>query len=160
MASPVQTAALIRQQQQTRCCSLIYNCPFLGCQAHPPADPASIPPSKPVRPQIVGASSASFAPAWRRKLSHSAAPPLRAPNASLVCRASPDGSYGTPLCASVVCLWRTIRRSLRERYFPRRTEGELPQRERPPWGVSPEKMVSYSAASGGENGKQVLLSEL
>ena len=31
VASPVQTAALIRQQQQDYCCYLIYNCPFLGC---------------------------------------------------------------------------------------------------------------------------------
>ncbi len=43
---------LVRQQQRNfRRCSLIYNCPFLGCQAHPPADPASMPPSKPVHPR-------------------------------------------------------------------------------------------------------------
>ena len=56
VASPVQTAALIRQQQQQCCCYLIYNCPFYGCQAHPPACPASIPPSKPVHPLVVGAN--------------------------------------------------------------------------------------------------------
>ena len=82
VASPVQTAALIRQQQQQCCCYLIYNCPFYGCQAHPPACPASIPPSKPVHPPIVGASFISLtsaAPAFglrRRKFAHSAAPPL------------------------------------------------------------------------------------
>ena len=54
VASPVQTAALIRQQQQQCCCYLIYNCPFYGGQAPPPAYPASIPPSKPVPPHKQG----------------------------------------------------------------------------------------------------------
>lgn len=41
------------QQADKSCCSLIYKgCPFYGCQAHPPAIPASAPPSKPVHPRI------------------------------------------------------------------------------------------------------------
>ena len=48
---PGRTAALIRQQQQQCCCYLIYNCPFYGGQAPPPAGPASIPPSKPLHPR-------------------------------------------------------------------------------------------------------------
>ena len=66
VASPVQTAALIRQQQQQCCCYLIYNCPFYGCQAHPPACPASIPPSKPVHPQVVAKSANSVYALWRK----------------------------------------------------------------------------------------------
>ena len=46
--------SLLRQrEEQSYCCSLIYNCPFYGCQAHPPAIPVSAPPSKPVRPLVV-----------------------------------------------------------------------------------------------------------
>ena len=89
VASPVQTAALIRQQQQQCCCYLIYNCPFYGGQAPPPAYPASIPPSKPVHPQIVASciSLSSATPASglrRRKFAHFAAPPFQTTNASLV----------------------------------------------------------------------------
>ena len=51
--------SLLRQrEEQSYCCSLIYNCPFYGCQAHPPAIPVSAPPSKPVRPLVVVAKSA------------------------------------------------------------------------------------------------------
>ena len=41
-----------RPEQLYRC-SLIYNCPFYGCQAHPPAIPISASPSKPLRPLVV-----------------------------------------------------------------------------------------------------------
>jgi len=76
VASPVQTAALIRQQQQQCCCYLIYNCPFYGGQAPPPACPASIPPSKPVHPRRRGKlRSARFR--LRRKLTT-----LRCPSSS------------------------------------------------------------------------------
>ena len=45
--------SLLRQrEEQYLRCSLIYNCPFLGCQAHPPAIPVSASPSKPVRPPV------------------------------------------------------------------------------------------------------------
>lgn len=54
--------SLLRQrEEQSYCCSLIYNCPFLGCQAHPPAIPVSTPPSKPVRPLIAAARPAGRA---------------------------------------------------------------------------------------------------
>ena len=50
--------SLLRQrEEQSYCCSLIYNCPFYGCQAHPPAIPVSAPPSKPVRPLVVAKSA-------------------------------------------------------------------------------------------------------
>lgn len=75
--------SLLRQrEEQSYCCSLIYNCPFYGCQAHPPAIPVSAPPSKPVRPRVVVAKSALLR--FRRRpaaivenCARSLAPPLR-----------------------------------------------------------------------------------
>ena len=40
------------RRQQYSCCQFIFNCPFYGGQAPPPAYPASTPPSKPVRPHV------------------------------------------------------------------------------------------------------------
>ncbi len=69
--------SLLRQrEEQAYRCSLIYRCPFYGCQAHPPAIPVSAPPSKPVRP-LVGADCISLASPQAGKLGHSVAPPLK-----------------------------------------------------------------------------------
>ena len=81
--------SLLRQrEEQAYRCSLIYRCPFYGCQAHPPAIPVSAPPSKPVRPRVVGAKSAQLR--FRQKLEAIAencvrflAPPLKTEPASL-----------------------------------------------------------------------------
>ena len=120
VATPVQTAALIRQQQQTRCCSLIYNCPFLGCQAHPPADPASIPPSKPVRPHIVGANFVSFASSRAKRF------------------AGLPREFGRA--------FRVL--APQEVFSPPHRRGTAAQRqEKPPQSVSPGKMIPYHAAA-------------
>ena len=51
----LQGRPLIKQRRELRCrCSLIYNCPFYGGWAPPPAYPASSSPSKPVRPRRPG----------------------------------------------------------------------------------------------------------
>ena len=58
---------LVRQrQEQFCCCSLIYNCPFLRCQAHLPAYPASTPPSKPVHPHMEGSERSLIGSAYCR----------------------------------------------------------------------------------------------
>ena len=53
LTSGVERSLLKQRQEQRNRCSLIYKCPFLGCQAHPPAIQASASPSKPVRPRVV-----------------------------------------------------------------------------------------------------------
>ena len=55
------------RRQQFWCCQLFFNCPFYGGQAPPPACPASIPPSKPVHPLVVGANFTTLTPALRRE---------------------------------------------------------------------------------------------
>lgn len=51
--SGVGRSLLKQRQEQRNRCSLIYKCPFYGCQAHPPAIQVSASPSKPVRPLVV-----------------------------------------------------------------------------------------------------------
>ena len=51
--TPGADGRLIRQPEQQYCCQLnLRNCPFYRGQAPRPAIPASLPPSKPVRPQL------------------------------------------------------------------------------------------------------------
>ena len=52
---PGGTAAIKQRRELRYRCSLIYNCPFYGGWAPPPAYPASSSPSKPVRPREASA---------------------------------------------------------------------------------------------------------
>ena len=52
VALPERTRSLRRPRVRKNRCCLIYNCPFLGCRAHPHAIPASASPSKPIRPHV------------------------------------------------------------------------------------------------------------
>lgn len=82
--------SLLRQrEEQSYCCSLIYNCPFYGCQAHPPAIPVSAPPSKPVRPLVVASPLSSVSAEGLRPSSKTAHAPL------LLLSAPKRGRFGT-----------------------------------------------------------------
>ena len=110
--------------------SLIYNCPFSGGQAPPPAIPASTSPSKPVRPHVVGAKSAQL----RFRLAAKTAP------APLLLLSKPD-----PLRAGLR-FGRRLRRRIRKNFCKVRSAPFPPDGENCARSLAPPLQIEPACA--------------